>query len=293
MSILEEIERLEAEKAYYQGVSDALKILANSHYGYLAAHFTHFNDFQAASLVTLKGRECVQECGKAIEELGGRIIEVDTDGLMFVPPPEVTTVSEEEAFIDAVGDMALPEGLRLAHDGRYKTLVSVKAKNYVLEGYDGYLTMKGNSLRSRSSEEFGKRFLKEAIRMLIDENRVGVQSLYSSYLRSIVTGEFGILEYQRRERITEATKVSPAKKRIRAIAGSLKIGEYVYVYDRADGTLALAEDYANDEDTMKYLKKLHAYISRLSTLFTEDEFKTWFPKPGVRWLKAYKEALGS
>ncbi|HTE20569.1 MAG TPA: 3'-5' exonuclease, partial [Armatimonadota bacterium] len=146
-----------AERAYWDGLQASFKILINSFYGYLGAPFL-FNDFEAATRVTTTGQELVKKVAEELERTGSLLIEIDTDGVYFVPPPEVRTEAEELAYVERVGRV-LPKGIRLAHDGRYATMVSLKIKNYVLVDYDGKRVVKGSSLRSRADEAFGREFL--------------------------------------------------------------------------------------------------------------------------------------
>jgi hypothetical protein len=98
-------------------------------YGYLGAPF-YFNDYVAASRVTEIGQEIVKDIAAELEKQGARVIEIDTDGVYFQPPAGVSGPDAEEKFVARVGK-SLPEGIRLAFDGRYAVMLSLKAKNYV------------------------------------------------------------------------------------------------------------------------------------------------------------------
>lgn len=69
----------------YEAVQKALKIVINSMYGYLAGGF-FYSDKQQAEEVTRIGRETVQRMAEVIEENGGVVIEIDTDGIYFSAP---------------------------------------------------------------------------------------------------------------------------------------------------------------------------------------------------------------
>ena len=79
--------RDDESKIYFNALQSTFKILINSFYGYLGFQMGHFNDFDAANQVTAKGRELIQSAVAWLKERGARIIEVDTDGIYFVPPP--------------------------------------------------------------------------------------------------------------------------------------------------------------------------------------------------------------
>ena len=262
-----------AESAYWDGLQNSFKILVNSYYGYLGSPF-HFNDYDAAEQVTLTGQELVKQIAAEIERQGGLVVEIDTDGVYFQPPPEVQTEADEIAFVERVGAV-LPEGIRLAYDGRYKAMLSLKTKNYVLQGYDGKLTFKGASLRSRADEKFGREFLNSAIQWLLNGEPERVVAEYRRLARAILNGEVDIEQLCRRERVTQKSKQDTHP--LYPLARRFQIGDYIMVYRKRDGSLGLLEEYAGDEDREHYVEKLYKFAARLEPLF--PDFDAQFPKP--------------
>ena len=262
-----------AESAYWDGLQNSFKILVNSYYGYLGSPF-HFNDYDAAEQVTLTGQELVKQIAAEIERLGGLVVEIDTDGVYFQPPPEVQTEADEIAFVERVGAV-LPEGIRLAYDGRYKAMLSLKTKNYVLQGYDGKLTFKGASLRSRADEKFGREFLNSATQWLLNGEPERVVAEYRRLARAILNGEVDIEQLCRRERVTQKSKQDTHP--LYPLAKRFQIGDYIMVYRKRDGSLGLLEEYADDEDREHYVEKLYKFAARLEPLF--PDFDAQFPKP--------------
>ncbi|HEU4753565.1 MAG TPA: DNA polymerase domain-containing protein, partial [Armatimonadota bacterium] len=262
--------------AYWDGLQSSFKVLINSFYGYLGAPF-NFNDYQAATQITTTGRQLVQEVAAELERTGSRVIEIDTDGVYFVPPKDVEGEAAEVAYVQRVGAV-LPEGIRLAHDGRYAVMVSLKTKNYVLVGYDGKRIYRGASLRSRAEEAYGREFLARAIDALIAGDPEALHRTYETLAHQITHGELPLDQFVRRERVTEKTLHSEAKKRSRAAARSSRVGETLLVYQRQDGTLAPAQAYAHDEDRWYYLDKLYRFATRLKEALG-PEFQRLCPKP--------------
>jgi DNA polymerase I len=262
-----------AESAYWDGLQNSFKILVNSYYGYLGSPF-HFNDYDAAEQVTLTGQELVKQIAAEIERQGGLVVEIDTDGVYFQPPPEVQTEADEIAFVERVGAV-LPEGIRLAYDGRYKAMLSLKTKNYVLQGYDGKLTFKGASLRSRADEKFGREFLNSATQWLLNGEPERVVAEYRRLARAILNGEVDIEQLCRRERVTAKSKQHTHP--LYPLAKRFQIGDYIMVYRKRDGSLGLLEEYADDEDREHYVDKLYKFAARLEPLF--PDFDAQFPKP--------------
>jgi DNA polymerase I len=262
-----------AESAYWDGLQNSFKILVNSYYGYLGSPF-HFNDYDAAEQVTLTGQELVKQIAAEIERQGGLVVEIDTDGVYFQPPPGVQTEADEIAFVERVGAV-LPEGIRLAYDGRYRAMLSLKTKNYVLQGYDGKLTFKGASLRSRADEKFGREFLNSATQWLLNGEPERVVAEYQRLARAILNGEVDIEQLCRRERVTQKSKQDTHP--LYPLAKRFQIGDYILVYRKRDGSLGLLEEYAGDEDREHYVEKLYKFAARLEPLF--PDFDRLFPKP--------------
>lgn len=267
------------EHAYWDGLQSAFKILINSFYGYLAGPF-NFNDYEAAARVTTTGQKLVKQIVEELEKAGSLVVEVDTDGVYFRPPSEIDTEEKEVEYIERIGS-ALPEGIRLAHDGRYRAMISIKIKNYVLESYDGKKTFRGSALRSRADERFGLDFISGAAEYLLRGQKERAGELYKSISDKISSGQLEVDQFARRERITEKTFHSTGKRRLAQAAKGTKVGQYVNIYQRNDGTIGLAGDYAGDEDRHYLLEKLYKFASRLKEAFGED-FDTMFPKPSSK-----------
>src|SRR5437764_4761509 len=71
---------------HLHALQNTFKILINSFYVYLGFAQGHFADFDAAARVTQIGRDLLQKMIAWLNERGAQVIEVDTDGIYFVPP---------------------------------------------------------------------------------------------------------------------------------------------------------------------------------------------------------------
>jgi DNA polymerase elongation subunit (family B) len=174
----------EESRIYFNALQSAFKILINSFYGYLGFQMGRFNDFDAANQVTAKGRELIQAAVAWLKDKGARIIEVDTDGIYFVPPQSVKDGADEEHFIAELGDI-LPKGIELELDGRYPAMFSYKMKNYALLDDKGRLLIKGSGLRSRGLELFQREWLEEMLALLLNGEREKIPALYERYAADI------------------------------------------------------------------------------------------------------------
>ncbi len=148
-------------------LQNTFKLIINAFYGYLGFSQAHFADFDAAAAVTAKGRELLTAMVEWLRGAGAQVIEIDTDGIYFVPPKKGT-----EAKLAAGLRNVLPEGIEVEFDARYRSMFSYKAKNYALLKEDGGLMLKGGALKSRGLEPFQRDWLGKTIRLLL-EGRAG------------------------------------------------------------------------------------------------------------------------
>lgn len=281
------------EHALWDGLQGSFKVLINSFYGYLGFGGGLFNDFDAAERVTLEGQRLIRNVVAELDRQGASPIEVDTDGVYFTPPDGIVTEAEEEAFIAAVGASALPDGVRLAHDGRYERMLSLKLKNYALLDYDGSLTLKGSSLRSRRMERCFLHFIQDAARDLMRGRRDDVRGRYFELAEAIQQKTVDPREISQWTMVNRGTleKQPRLKALLDAHPNRWRSGERIEVYERVDGTLAFLEDYAHDENTRVLLRRLSDTAARFSEAFaTTAEFEAFFPKitPMTRIAEARK-----
>ena len=166
------------EHALWDGLQGSFKVLINSFYGYLGFGAGIVQRFRCRRARDARRAAFDPKRGGELDRHGAQPIEVDTDGVYFTPPDGIATEAEEEAFIATLGSLALPDGVRLAHDGRYEKMLSLKLKTYALLDYGGSLTLKGSALRSRRMERCFLRFIQDAARDLMRDRRDVVRDRY-------------------------------------------------------------------------------------------------------------------
>lgn len=266
-----------AEQAAWTGLQSSLKVLINSFSGYLGYSRALFNDFAAASRVTLRGQALIQQVVAEMERLGAEPIEIDTDGVYFRPPAQVAGLEAEESFVARIGER-LPDGINLAHDGSYQGMVSLRTKNYALLANEGRVVLKGSGLRSRRDERCFRRFLAEAARTFVEEAPAAVRELYLDFAGRVQRRELPPEEITRWETVTEKTFTSDANRRIAGVAADERVGERIAVYQRANGELGRIEEYQADEDVDYLLRRLRDMARRFEPLVPDPvEFDYIFP----------------
>src|SRR5213083_1104280 len=152
-----------ARQHHLQALQNTFKILLNSFYGYLGFAQGHFADFDAAARVTQIGRDLLKKMIDWLNAHGAQVIEVDTDGIYFVPPEKIDVQ-------DLQNDLAkeLPPGIDVEIDEQFDAMFSYKAKNYALLTKDGDVIIKGGALKSRGLEKFQRVFLEEMIKLIME-----------------------------------------------------------------------------------------------------------------------------
>jgi DNA polymerase I len=274
------------ERAMWEGIQGSFKVLINSFYGYLGYGGGLFNDYDAAEKVTLSGQRIVKQIVASLREQGATPIEVDTDGVYFVPPPGIDSPEAEQAFIDAVA-AELPEGIRLSHDGRYVGMLSLKLKTYALLAHDGTMTLKGSALRSRRMEPCLRDFLTDAARLFLQGERDAVRDRYFALAERIRQREVTADEIVQRGIINDETLAK--FPRLRKVINRLpqqamqRSGSRLEFYERQDGELGHIDEWDHDENTGYLLKRLRDVSERFRPLFaTQSEFDAFFPAISAR-----------
>ena len=267
-------------RATWDSLQASFKILINSFYGYLGFSGGTFNDYRAAEHVTLAGQQLIQKVVGDLRELGATPIEVDTDGVYFSPPASVVTEEDEIAFIQRISDR-LPDGINLAHDGRFRRMLSLKIKTYALLDWEGRMTLTGSALRSRSLERCFQQYIHDTAAAFLREDDTAARDIYFRLGEAIIGGTLPIDQISQWTMIREATIASRSrlKQALDASPGQWRFGERVEIYERDDGTLALTSKYANDENRTHLLRRLRDVAERFRPLFPDGaEFEATFPK---------------
>jgi DNA polymerase I len=205
-------ERDPRRRDYWQALQQAFKVLINSFYGYLGTTLHNFSDVALAAEVTGRGRDIIGTMLTWLEARQARPVEVDTDGIYFIPPPGIATAAQAEQLVLELSQ-TLPSGIDVEMDGHYRSMFSYKMKNYALIGFDGAVTIRGSALRSRGMEKYLREFMGEMIRFLLTNNGEALIELYNSYLQRLYTHGFDIACLAKTETLGESPAVYRQKVR--------------------------------------------------------------------------------
>ncbi len=262
------------QQQYFHALQNTFKILINSFYGYLGFAPGNFADFDAAARVTQIGRDLLQKMIDWLNARGAQVIEVDTDGIYFIPPPDVvagvadpgektagpakeqpgsatpaTTVEQLRRELAK----ELPPGIEVEFDEQFDAMFSYKAKNYALLTRDGEVIIKGGALKSRGLEKFQRVFLEEMIKLLMEGKPEGIGDLRNDFERKIRGREMPITWLMKTDTLQDSLEKYRQK-----IAGSARNRAAAY-----ELALTSGRDYKPGEQISYYItgttKKVAAY----------------------------------
>src|SRR5438034_2218021 len=214
-----------AKQHHLQALHNTFKILLNSFYGYLGFAQGHFADFDAAARVTQIGRDLLKQMIDWLGAQGAKVIEVDTDGIYFVPPAQ-TEIDELQKGLAK----ELPEGIEIEFDEQFDAMFSYKAKNYALLTKDGEVVIKGGALKSRGLEKFQRVFLEEMIKLVMEGNPEAITDLRNQFEEKIRNREWKIDMLMKTDTLQDSLDKYRAK-----IAGSARNRAAAYELALASG----------------------------------------------------------
>jgi DNA polymerase I len=287
-----------AARHTHDATSNAMKLVINSAYGYLAAGagLTRFADVHAANEVTRRGRETLALMCRELAARGVTLLEADTDGVYFAVPREWSEADERRVVAEVAA--LLPPLVHLELEGRYAAMLSHEPKNYALLGYDGTLTLRGVAFRSSRAEPFGEAFLRHALVRLFAGDVGGVREAYLAALDALRRRELPTFDVSSRVRLTKsAARYAETRAARRELAyeallaggrTAWRAGERVRVYRTQGGGAAVVpspDDEApgtdrRDYDVEHYARVLrNTFAARLARALAPGDFAAVFADP--------------
>jgi DNA polymerase elongation subunit (family B) len=249
-----------AKQHHFQPLQNTFKILLNSFYGYLGFAQGHFADFDAAARVTQIGRDLLKKMIDWLGAHGAKVIEVDTDGIYFVPSGKIEIDELREGLAKE-----LPDGIEIEFDEQFDAMFSYKAKNYALLTKDGDVIIRGGALKSRGLEKFQRVFLEEMIKLIMEGKPEAITNLRDEFERKIRNREWKIDMLMKTDTLQDSLDKYRAK-----IAGSARNRAAAY-----ELALASGRNYKPGDQISYYIKatpkKVPAYeAAKLASEFDPE-----------------------
>src|ERR1700726_3213494 len=270
------------EQRHLEAFQNTFKILINSFYGYLGFAQGHFADFDAAARVTQIGRDLLKKMIEWLNAHGAKVIEVDTDGIYFVPPSSgeagspqrirpsadisrsqangreadsprdesVRSADTAATTAEEIGDLRkglateLPQGIEVEFDEQFDAMFSYKAKNYALLTKNRDVIIKGGALKSRGLEKFQRVFLEEMIKLIMEGKSAAIVDLREKFEEKIRNREWKIDMLMKTDTLQDSLDKYRAK-----IAGSARNRAAAY-----ELALASGRNYKPGEQISYYIK---------------------------------------
>ena len=198
---------------HYKDLEQSQKVFINSAYGFMGTSGLNYNYEEGAAKVTCYGRDIVTRAiiwatgytinktvkkivnkGKPNEETeyewtladkvaegrGYTLVNADTDSISFTTG--TTPNKEEQAAIVKDLNSLFPEMIRWEHDGYFKKVIVLKAKNYIM--FDGTkIKLKGSSMKDQKKEPALKEMLDKMIHCLVYEHSNDAVNVYNEYIK--------------------------------------------------------------------------------------------------------------
>ena len=265
-----------ARQRYFHALQNTFKILINSFYGYLGFAQGSFADFDAAARVTQIGRDLLKKMIDWLNAQGAKVIEVDTDGIYFVPPDKIDIGELRKGLAKE-----LPPGIEVEFDEQFEAMFSYKAKNYALLTKGGEVVIKGGALKSRGLEKFQRVFLEEMIKLLMEGKPEAIVDLRNSFETKIRGREWNIdmlmktdtlqdsLEKYRQKIAGSARNRAAAYELALASGRNYRPGEQISYYIKATPKKVAAYEaakLASDFDPKNRDENIDYYVAKLDEL---------------------------
>ncbi|MFW5902658.1 MAG: DNA-directed DNA polymerase [archaeon] len=166
----------EEKKKGFEYRSQALKIIANSVFGYLGYPRARWYSRECAEAITSWGRQYIKQTIKKAEENDLNVIYGDTDATFIKLKPEQTKEDLEKWLKETNSE--LPGAMKLEHEGYYKRGVFVSKKSgkaakkkYALLRENGKLEVKGFALVRRDWAPIAKKTQEKVIQKVLKEGK--------------------------------------------------------------------------------------------------------------------------
>ncbi|MBA2862286.1 DNA-directed DNA polymerase [Methanococcus maripaludis] len=270
----------------------SIKVLANSHYGYLAFPMARWYSRDCAEITTHLGRQYIQKTIEEAENFGFKVIYADTDGFYskWADGKKLTRdelLEKTKTFLKNINDK-LPGEMELEFEGYFKRGIFVTKKKYALIDENEKITVKGLEVVRRDWSNVSKNTQKSVLNALLKEGSVEnakkvIQDTIKELKNGNVKKEDLLIHTQLTKRIEDYKTTSPhvevAKKIIKS-GNRVNIGE-VISYIITSGNKSISEraepiETAKDYDTNYYIENqiLPPVIRLMEALgITKDELK--------------------
>ncbi len=216
------------------------------------------------------------------------LVNNDTDSITFCKPNgDKFSEEEQESLLEELNSLYPPE-INWEHDGYYKKIIVLKAKNYVL--WDGEeVKYKGSALKSSTLELGFQEYLKETLDCFLQDRPQDVLLIYKKYLKELCNIQ-DIKRWASKKTLTE-TMYKSERKNERQVLEAIKGKEYtkgdkVWVYFDENDVMKTVEDFVPGCYSKKrFYEKLYKCALRFESIMDASVFKNYALKKNLKTLE--------
>jgi DNA polymerase elongation subunit (family B) len=211
----------------------------------------------------------------------------DTDAISFCKKDMSPLLPNEQfALIEELNSL-MPEKIKFTHDGYFRCVIIVKAKNYIMQYENGTIKIKGSALKATLKPRAFQKYIRDIINLLLAGKSIDeVIILYHQYVHDILNLK-DITQYSSKKTVTEKVLNSERTNETK-VADALgedidqyQEGDKIRVYFDKEGALHLEENWDinnPDHDPFKLLEMLWKTTQTFSSILDIKRFEKYHLK---------------
>lgn len=206
-----------------------------------------------------------------------KIINVDTDSCFFAKRDGKPFSDEEADNLLSEINSLMPELTKLAFDGkdkgRYRRVIVVKAKNYILQDMKKNIKIKGSGLKATMKEKALQQYIKEVIDLLLVGHKDQIYPHYMGYVQEIKNIK-DISRWCSKKTMTKSVMNPERTQEVRineaASNEDIREGDKFYVFFKSKDEIALEKDFDGTYDKSILFKKLYNTAQIFESVFDTE-----------------------
>lgn len=209
------------------------------------------------------------------------LVNADTDSISFCKDDQSEFSKEEQENLLKEINSTMEAKIRWEHDGIFKSVIILKAKNYVLKDETGKVKIKGSALKSSKTEPALKAFMGEVIEAILSDSESELNNIYHKYIRKVYNlKEIG--PWCSKKTITEKV-LNPERTNEQKILDAIDVedvqpGDKIYMYFAEDCSLKQEKHWTGDHHRGKMLAKLWNTLKIFQNVIKMEDFKKYHLK---------------
>ncbi|WP_457742082.1 DNA polymerase [Thermococcus sp.] len=283
----------------------AIKILANSFYGYYGYAKARWYCRECAESVTAWGREYIETTIREIEEkFGFKVLYADTDGFFAtIPGADAETVKRKAKEFLKYINAKLPGLLELEYEGFYVRGFFVTKKKYALIDEEGKITTRGLEIVRRDWSEIAKETQARVLEAILKHGDVEeavriVKEVTEKLSKYEVPPEKLVIHEQITRDLKDYKATGPhvaVAKRLAARGVKIRPGTVIsYIVLKGSGRIGDRAIPADEFDPAKHKYDAEYYIENQVLPAVERILKAFgYRKEDLRYQKTKQVGLGA